>query len=148
LFLLGLRREIDGANPIRGIVQFGLLLMGLAAFIALMSDYFQARILIVPQTNSQRLDRAGKTQGEFIVATNIDDQFSPKGHSIIYGAALDKFTGSMPRLANSFGAARKASTPHIPSRFAELFFTAEEAKAAAAAEAIAWAKRRLVVRES
>ena len=29
LLLLGLRREIDGGNPLRGIVQLGLFLMGL-----------------------------------------------------------------------------------------------------------------------
>jgi Na+/melibiose symporter-like transporter len=61
LLLVSLRREIDGGNPLRGMIQFGLFLMGIFTFIALISGYFQVRKLIVPQTNAQRLDTAART---------------------------------------------------------------------------------------
>jgi hypothetical protein len=48
LLLIGLRREIDGGSPLRGMVQLGLFLMGVFTFIALMSGYFQARKLNCP----------------------------------------------------------------------------------------------------
>jgi Na+/melibiose symporter-like transporter len=65
LLLIGVLRESDDGNALRGIVHLSLLLMGLFTFIALMSSYFQARKLVVPQTNAQRLDTATNSTAGF-----------------------------------------------------------------------------------
>jgi hypothetical protein len=63
LLLLGLRREIDGGNPLRGVVQLGLFLIGLITFITLMAGYFHARKLIVPERISEHMDTVSWTTG-------------------------------------------------------------------------------------
>ena len=73
--------------------------------------------------------------------------FLDKGNSIIYGAALDKFTGRYVPTGQLLGHAAKGKCGMQPFTLSGPFFTASEAKAAAAAEAISWAERRLVGRE-
>jgi hypothetical protein len=46
----------------RGMVYLALFLMGLFTLVALMAGYFQTRKLIVPQTNSQRMDTAAQSE--------------------------------------------------------------------------------------
>ena len=61
LLLIGLRREIDGGNPLRGIVQLGLVLIGFITFITLMAGYSQARRIIVPERLSEHIDTVRST---------------------------------------------------------------------------------------
>ena len=70
--------------------------------------------------------------------------FLYKGHSIIYGAALDKFTGRYAPTGQLLWHGAKGKYGAHSFTLSELFSTANEAKAAAAAEAIFWAERRLV----
>jgi hypothetical protein len=70
--------------------------------------------------------------------------FLYKGHSIIYGAALDKFTGRYAATGQLLWHAAKGKYGTHCFTLSELFSTADEAKAAAAQEAIAWAERRLL----
>ena len=65
-----------------------------------------------------------------------------KGHSIIYGAALDQFTGRMRPRLKSWHSVKGQHGTHCFT-LSELFPTADEAKAVAAEEAIAWTERRL-----
>ena len=67
-----------------------------------------------------------------------------KGHSIIYGAALDDFTGRYAPRGQSVWHGAKGKYGAHSFTLSELFSTANEAKAAAAEEAIARAERRLV----
>ena len=67
-----------------------------------------------------------------------------KGHSIIYGAALDRFTGKYAPKGQLLWHGVKGKHGTHSFTLSELFPTADQAKAAAAEEAIAWAERRLV----
>ena len=58
VLLIAMRREINGGEPIRGMVQLGIVVMGLCTFLALMAGLFQAKKTIVPETISSRLDSA------------------------------------------------------------------------------------------
>lgn len=58
LLLVGLRREIHGGEPIRGMVHFGIVVIGLCTFLALMATLFSAKRMIVPEKVSTRLDTA------------------------------------------------------------------------------------------
>jgi hypothetical protein len=58
LLLIGLRREIQGGEPIRGMVHLGILVMGLCTFLALMAALYSSNILAVPERISQKLDTA------------------------------------------------------------------------------------------
>ena len=73
--------------------------------------------------------------------------FLYEGHSIIYGAALDNFSGRYAPTGQLLWHNTKGKYGTHSFTLSELFSTAEEAKAAAATEAISWAKRRLVGRE-
>jgi hypothetical protein len=68
LLLLSVRRETAGGNPIPGILHLGLFLIGLVAFVTLMSGYFRARKMIIPETNSQRMDTADGHSGVVMAA--------------------------------------------------------------------------------
>ena len=56
LLLISARKELSGNTPVRGVFQFGLLIIGLCTVVALMAAYFQARKMVLPDTNAQRLD--------------------------------------------------------------------------------------------
>jgi hypothetical protein len=58
VLLIALRKELSGEAPFRGAVHLGLAVIGLCTFIALGAAYFRARKLVVPQSNSHRLDTA------------------------------------------------------------------------------------------
>jgi Na+/melibiose symporter-like transporter len=58
VLLVGLRRETNGGEPIRGIVHLGIVVMGVLAFLALMVTMYSAKRMVVPEKNSQRLDMA------------------------------------------------------------------------------------------
>ena len=58
LLLIGLWRESDGGQPIRGVVHFGIVIIALCTFLALMVAIFSARRMIVPEKISTRLDTA------------------------------------------------------------------------------------------
>jgi hypothetical protein len=67
-----------------------------------------------------------------------------KRHSIIYGAALDQFTGKYAPTGQIVWHSAKGKHGTHCFTLSELFSTAAEAKAAAAEEAIAWAERRFI----
>jgi hypothetical protein len=67
-----------------------------------------------------------------------------KRHSIIYGAALDQFTGKYAPTGQVVWHAAKGKHGSHSFTISELFSTAAAATAAAAEEAIAWAERRFV----
>jgi len=56
LVLVSLRKELRGDNPIRGIVHFGVGLIALCAFVALVTAYFHLNELTQPHRNSKWLD--------------------------------------------------------------------------------------------
>ena len=59
-----------------------------------------------------------------------------KGHSVIYGAALDKFTRKYAPTGQLLWHGAKGKHGTHSFTLSELFSTADQAKAAAAAEAI------------
>jgi len=66
-----------------------------------------------------------------------------KGHSIIYGAALDEFTGKyIPTGQIVWHTVKRKHGAHSFT-LSNLFCTANEAKAVALEQAIAWADERL-----
>ena len=70
-----------------------------------------------------------------------------KGHSIIYGAALDPFTGQYAPTGQIVWHALKGKHGTHSFTLAKLFSTANEAKAIALKEAITWADQRLAASE-
>jgi hypothetical protein len=58
VLLISLRKELSGGAPLRGLFHLGMFMISVCTFIALMAAYFHARKLVVPQSNSQRLDTA------------------------------------------------------------------------------------------
>jgi hypothetical protein len=66
-----------------------------------------------------------------------------KGHSIIYDAALDRFTGRYVPTGQIVWHTMKGKHGAHSFALSELFATALEAKAVALEEAIAWADQRL-----
>jgi hypothetical protein len=63
VLLISLRRELSGDAPLRGIVHLGLAVIGICTFIALMTAYFHARKMIVPQSKFQQIDTAAREVG-------------------------------------------------------------------------------------
>jgi hypothetical protein len=62
VLLISLRRELSGDAPLRGIVHLGLGVIGICTFIALMTAYFHATKMIVPESISLRIDTASVSQ--------------------------------------------------------------------------------------
>jgi hypothetical protein len=62
VLLISVRKELSGDTPVRGVFQFGLAIIGLCTVVALMAGYFQARKMVLPQSNSQRLDSTSISQ--------------------------------------------------------------------------------------
>ena len=62
VLLISLRKELSGEAPIRGVFQFGFVIIGLCTVVALMAGYFQARKMVLPHTNAQRLDTGTVSQ--------------------------------------------------------------------------------------
>lgn len=62
VLLISLRKELSSDAPIRGIVHFGLGVIGICTFVALMAAYFQARKMVLPHSNAQRLDTTTVSQ--------------------------------------------------------------------------------------
>jgi Na+/melibiose symporter-like transporter len=56
VLLISLRKELSGEAPVRGVFQFGLVIIGLCTAVALMAGFFQARKMVLPHSNAQRLD--------------------------------------------------------------------------------------------
>ena len=56
VLLISVRKELSGDAPVRGVFHFGLAIIGLCTVVALMAAYFQARKMVLPHTNAQRLD--------------------------------------------------------------------------------------------
>jgi hypothetical protein len=54
--------SVDGR--IRGLFQFGLAIIGLCTVVALMAAYFQAKKMVLPHVNAQRLDTTSVSQPE------------------------------------------------------------------------------------
>ena len=52
VLLISLRKELSGEAPIRGVFQFGLVIIGLCTVVALMAAYFQARKMVRPHFNA------------------------------------------------------------------------------------------------
>jgi hypothetical protein len=66
-----------------------------------------------------------------------------KRHSIIYGAALDRFTGKYAPIGQIVWHMPKGKHGTHSFAISELFSTADEAKAVALEQAIGWATERL-----
>jgi hypothetical protein len=62
VLLISVRKELSGDVPVRGVFQFGFFIIGLCTFVALTTAYFQARTMVLPQSNSQRLDTTSVSQ--------------------------------------------------------------------------------------
>jgi hypothetical protein len=62
VLLISLRKDNSGGQPLRCIVHLGLGVFGICTFVALMAAYFQARKMVLPYSNSQRLDTATVSQ--------------------------------------------------------------------------------------
>jgi surface polysaccharide O-acyltransferase-like enzyme len=58
VLLIALRKELNGDAPLRGIVHLSFGVIGICTFVALMTTYFQARKMILPQSKFQRIDVA------------------------------------------------------------------------------------------
>ena len=56
VLLISVRKELSGDGRIRSVFQFGLVIIGLCTVVALMAAYFQARKMVLPHSNAQRLD--------------------------------------------------------------------------------------------
>lgn len=56
LLLVGLRREIQGGEPIRAMFHLDIVVMGLRTFLALMAALYSAKKVVVPEKVSSRLD--------------------------------------------------------------------------------------------
>ena len=56
VLLISLRKELTGDAPLRGVFQFGFVIIGFCTVVALMAGYFQARKMVLPHSNAQRLD--------------------------------------------------------------------------------------------
>jgi hypothetical protein len=58
LLLISIRKEVNGGEPIRGLVPFGFLVMGLCAFMGLMAALYSANRAAIPAKISHKLDAA------------------------------------------------------------------------------------------
>jgi amino acid transporter len=56
VLLISLRKELTGDAPLRGVFQFGFVIIGFCTVVTLMAGYFQARKMVLPHSNAQRLD--------------------------------------------------------------------------------------------
>ena len=68
VLLIGIRKEINVDEPIRGLFQLSIVVMGLCTFLALMVALFQARKAIVPEAISSGLDIANYQLGARSIA--------------------------------------------------------------------------------
>jgi hypothetical protein len=62
VLLISLRKELTGDAPLRGVFQFGFVIIGCCTVIALMAGYFQARKMVLPHSYAQRLDTTTVSQ--------------------------------------------------------------------------------------
>ena len=60
VLLISVRKELSGDASVRGVFQFGLLIIGLCTVVALMAAYLQARKMVLPDSNAQRLDTTNR----------------------------------------------------------------------------------------
>jgi Na+/melibiose symporter-like transporter len=60
--LIWVRKELSGDASLRGVFQFGLVIIGLCTVVALMAAYFQAREMVRQHSISQRLDTTSVSQ--------------------------------------------------------------------------------------
>ena len=62
VLLVSLRKEWSGDAPLRGVFQFGFFIIGFCTVVTLMAGYFQARKMVLPHSNAQRLDTTTVSQ--------------------------------------------------------------------------------------
>ena len=62
VLLISLSKELTGDAPLRGVLQFGFVIIGFCTVVALMARYFQARKVVLPHSNAQRLDAGTVSQ--------------------------------------------------------------------------------------
>ena len=62
VLLISLSKELTGDVPLRGVLQFGFVIVGFCTVIALMAGYFQARKIVLPHSNAQRFDTGTVSQ--------------------------------------------------------------------------------------
>lgn len=62
VLLISLRKELTRDAPLRGVFQFGFVIIGFCTVVALMAGYFQARKMVLPHSNAQRLDTTTVSQ--------------------------------------------------------------------------------------
>ena len=60
--LIWVRKELSGDTSLRGVFQFGMVIIGLCTVVALVAAYFQARKMVLPHPNAQRLDTKSVSQ--------------------------------------------------------------------------------------
>ena len=58
VLLIGLRKEVNSDEPLRGTVHLSFAVLGLCAFMALIAALYSARKVVVPEKISNRLDAA------------------------------------------------------------------------------------------
>jgi ABC-type transport system involved in multi-copper enzyme maturation permease subunit len=62
VLLISARKESSGDAPLRGVFQFGFVIIGFCTVVAFMAGYFQARKMVLPHSNAQRLDTGTVSQ--------------------------------------------------------------------------------------
>jgi hypothetical protein len=68
VLLAALRKESHGEEPFRGTVPFGLLIIGLCTFTALMTACFQGKRIIVPERLLEHIDTVSSQ--ELVLSSN------------------------------------------------------------------------------
>jgi len=62
VLLISVRKELRGEAPLRGVFQFGVIVIGLCTVVGFMAAYFEARKMVLPHSNAQRLDTTSISQ--------------------------------------------------------------------------------------
>ncbi len=62
VLLISLSKELTGDAPLRGVFQFGFVIVGFCTVVALMAGYIQARKMVRPHSNAQRFDAGTVSQ--------------------------------------------------------------------------------------
>jgi len=62
VLLISVRKELSGDAPVRGVFQFGFVIIGLCTVVGFMAAYFEARKMVLPHLNAQRLDTTSVSQ--------------------------------------------------------------------------------------
>ena len=62
VLLISLRKELSGEAPLRGVFQFGFVIIGFCTVVGFMAGFFQVRKVVLLHSNAQRLDTTSVSQ--------------------------------------------------------------------------------------